>query len=144
MNTPPTSPLIIIDKGECHGVDLSGATAALLDVGDPTRGYYLLDRPQIGCCINCDGCPDEITAWRRCVAVPVGEIEFMRNAFMGAKLSKSQSEAIQRLIASLPKETVNVSNDPLVPNIQFGEVGDDNRVPMTINLIPLSNTYDMP
>ncbi|MBF1307872.1 MAG: hypothetical protein HXN00_00290 [Porphyromonadaceae bacterium] len=144
MNTPPIAPLIIIDKGACHGVDLSGTTAALVNTDDPACGYYLLDGPRLGCCINCDGCLDEITAWRRCVAAPVGELEFMRNVFMGAELSKSQNEAIQRLIARLPKETVNVSNDPLVPNIQVGEVGDDNRVPVTISLVPLSSTYDVP
>lgn len=142
MNTPPIAPLIIIDKGECCGVDLSGTTAVLVDTDDPTCGYYLLDGPQLRCCINCDGCPDEITAWRRCAAVPVGELEFMRNVFMGAELSKSQDEAIQRLIARLPKETANVSNDPLVPDTQFGEVGDDNRVSASIDPVPLSSTYD--
>ena len=68
----------------------------------------------------------------------------MRNVFMGAELGKSQDEAIQRLMARLPEETVNVSNDPLVPDIQFGEVGDDNRAPATISLVPFSSTYDVP
>lgn len=36
------------------------------------------------------------------------------------------------------------SNDPLVPKIEFGEVGDDNRVTVTIDMIPLSATYDAP
>lgn len=35
-------------------------------------------------------------------------------------------------------------NDPLVPKIEFGEVGDDNRVTVTIDLVPLSSTYDVP
>ena len=139
-----TAPLIIIDKGACCGTDLSGATAVLVDTGDPTVGYYHLRWPRIRCCVNGGTSPNEITAWRRCVAVPVGELEFMRDVFMGAELSKSQNEAIQRLIARLPKETVNVSNDPLVPNIQAGEVGDDNRAPVTIGLVPFSSTYDVP
>lgn len=35
-------------------------------------------------------------------------------------------------------------NDPLVPKIEFGERGDDNRVTITIDLVPLSSTYDVP
>lgn len=35
-------------------------------------------------------------------------------------------------------------NDPLVPKITFGERGDDNRVTVTIEMIPLSSTYDTP
>lgn len=36
------------------------------------------------------------------------------------------------------------TNDPLVPKIEFGEAGDDNRVTVTIDMIPLSSTYDAP
>lgn len=35
-------------------------------------------------------------------------------------------------------------NDPLVPKIEFGEVGDDNTGTVTIDMIPLSATYDAP
>lgn len=35
-------------------------------------------------------------------------------------------------------------DDPIVPKITFGEVGDDNRQTITIELIPLSSTYDAP
>ena len=35
-------------------------------------------------------------------------------------------------------------DDPLVPKIEFGEVGDDNRITVTIDIIPLSATYDVP
>lgn len=35
-------------------------------------------------------------------------------------------------------------NDPLVPKIEFGEVGDDNRVTVTIEMVSLSATYDVP
>lgn len=35
-------------------------------------------------------------------------------------------------------------NDPLVPKITYGEVGDDNRQTITIKLVPLSSTYDVP
>lgn len=107
MNTQPKSPLIIIDKGTCQRADISGTTATLVDVDNPDSGYYLLDGTRAGYVIREDVIGEEITAWRHCVAVPVGELEFMRNVFMGAKLSKSQNEAIQRLIASLPKKAAN-------------------------------------
>lgn len=35
-------------------------------------------------------------------------------------------------------------NDLLVPKIEFGEVGDDDRVTVIIDLVPLSSTYDVP
>ena len=35
-------------------------------------------------------------------------------------------------------------NDPLVPKVTFGEVGDDNMVTVTIDMVPLSATYDVP
>lgn len=37
-----------------------------------------------------------------------------------------------------------IADDPLVPKIEFGERGDDNRVTVTIDLFPLSSTYDVP
>lgn len=35
-------------------------------------------------------------------------------------------------------------NDTLVLKITFGEPGDDNRVTVTIDMVPLSSTYDIP
>lgn len=35
-------------------------------------------------------------------------------------------------------------NDPLVPKIDFAERGDDNMVTVTIDMTPLSATYDVP
>ena len=45
-----------------------------------------------------------IYAWRPCVAVPIGELSFLRNVFMGAKLSKNQIAAIQRLSSYPPQD----------------------------------------
>lgn len=36
------------------------------------------------------------------------------------------------------------TNDPLVPKITFGEIGDDNRIAVTIDMVPPSSTYDAP
>jgi len=36
------------------------------------------------------------------------------------------------------------TNDPLVPKIAFGEIGDDNQVAATIEMVPPSSTYDAP
>lgn len=46
MNASPAAPLIIIDKGEYCGTDISGTTATLADVDDPEYGYYLLGGPE--------------------------------------------------------------------------------------------------
>lgn len=37
-----------------------------------------------------------------------------------------------------------IADDPLVPKIKFGERGDDNMVTVTIGMVPLSATYDVP
>ena len=37
-----------------------------------------------------------------------------------------------------------IADDPLVPKIEFGERGDDNMVTVTISMVPLSATYDVP
>lgn len=109
METRPTAPLIIIDKGELCGIDISGSTATLVEVGNPASGYYLLDGPRLGWCINNDQSPKGITAWRECVAVPIGELSFLRDVFMGAKLSKNQIVAIQRLSSYLPRTAADES-----------------------------------
>lgn len=103
MDNRPTEPLIRIDKGSHRGVDIGGTTATLTDAEDPESGYYLIDGPQIGYSIYEDTLSDDITAWRPCAAIPIGELTFLRDVFMGAKLSKNQHAAIQRLAAHLPK-----------------------------------------
>lgn len=35
-------------------------------------------------------------------------------------------------------------NNPLVPKVTLSEVGGDNMVTVTIDMIPLSATYDIP
>ena len=105
MNTIPTAPIIIIDKGEHRGTDISGTIATLADVGDPEYGYYLLDGPRAGCTICEDFISEAITIWRPCASVPIGELEFLRSAFMGVELNRHQFSVIQKLIAHLPKET---------------------------------------
>lgn len=103
MDNWPTEPLILIDKGSRRGVDIGGTTATLTDAEDIESGYYLIDGPQIGYSINEDTLSDDITAWRPCVAIPIGELSFLRDVFMGAELSKNQYAAIQRLATHLPK-----------------------------------------
>ena len=103
----PTEPLIRIDKGTYGDVDISGTTATLVDVRNPEYGYYLLDGPAAGQCV-CEGYKgEEITAYRPCVAVPIGELVVTRAAFMGVKLSRFQYEVIQRLVAHTPKDDVD-------------------------------------
>lgn len=107
MDTTPTTSLIRIDKGFCCGTDISNTTATLVDVDNPASGYYLLDGPRLGWCINDDHPQNEITAWRPCVAVPIGELEVLRHAFMGVELNRLQHAVIQKLITHAPKEPVN-------------------------------------
>lgn len=103
MSDYPTEPLILIDKGSYQGVNIDGTTATLVDIEDPKSGYYLIDGPKIGYSIHEDNILERITAWRPCVAIPIGELSFLRDAFMGAELSKNQYAAIQRLAAHSPK-----------------------------------------
>lgn len=56
----------------------------------------------------------------------------------------STTAAIQILVRRLPKVAPMNPNDPLVPKIEYSEVGNKNRVTATINLVPLSSTYDTP
>ena len=105
--TRPTASLIRIDKGQYWGVDISGTTATLADVEEPDSGYYLLDGPMIGHYIHHGIYLTSIDAWRPCVAIPIGELSFLRDAFMGAKLSKNQIAAIQRLSSYLPRTATN-------------------------------------
>ena len=52
------------------------------------------------------------------------------------QLSKSSS-------LTPPRSQLMNTNDPLVPKIEFGEVGSDNRITVTIDMVPLSATYDV-
>jgi hypothetical protein len=107
--TWPTDALIIIDKGAYRGADISGTTATLVDAEDPKSGYYLIDGPKIGHCLHEDILLENTTTWRPCVAVPIGELEFMWNAFMGVELGTNQLKAIQHLSSYLPKVTTDES-----------------------------------
>ena len=140
----PTAPLIRIDKGVLRGNDISGTTATLADVDDPEFGYYLLDGPKQGFTICEDVAGESIIAARPCEAVPTGELVALRDAFMGVELSNFQHAVIWKLFAHLPATGPMNPNDPLVPKITFGEPGDDNRVAVTIDMAPLSSTYDVP
>lgn len=103
------TPLIRIDKGAIRETDISGTTATLADVDDPEFGYYLLDGPKCGYTICEDVVGEGISAMRPCVAVPIGELSFLRDVFMGAKLSKNQITAIQRLSSYLPRTAADES-----------------------------------
>lgn len=107
MSDYPTEPLILIDKGSYQGVNIDGTTATLVDIDDPKSGYYLIDGPKIGDSINEDNIPESITARRPCAAVPIGELESLRQAFMGVELNRLQHAIIQKLITHTTKEPVN-------------------------------------
>ena len=109
MSTRPTAPLIIIDKGECCGKDISGSTATLADTDNPSWGYYILDGPRVGWLVNDDYTIDEIAAWRECTAVPTGELVALRDAFMGVGLSNFQHAVIRKLAAHLPATVADES-----------------------------------
>ena len=109
MDAWPTDTLIIIDKGTYRGTDISGTTATMADVDDPDFGYYLLDGPRSGCAVYEDVTGEAIIAARPCAAVPIGELSFLRDVFMGAELSKNQLEAIQRLSSYLPRTVADES-----------------------------------
>ena len=109
MDTWPTAPLIRIDRGAIRETNISGTTATLVDVDDPEFGYYLLDGPKYGYTICEDVIGEAISVARPCAAVPIGELTFLRNVFMGAKLSKNQCAAIQRLTACLPRTVTDES-----------------------------------
>lgn len=95
MNTQPTSPLIIIDKGTCCGADISGTTATLVDVDNPIFGYYLIDGPRVGYRVNDDISPEDITAWRPCAAVPHEVIDKLHAAFYDTNMTEQQREAFE-------------------------------------------------
>lgn len=107
MDTTPTTSLIRIDKGFYCGTDISNTTATLVDVDNPASGYYLLDGPHLGLHLNDGHSLNEITACRPCVAVPIGELEALRHAFMGVELNRFQNAVIKKLITHTPKEPVN-------------------------------------
>jgi hypothetical protein len=97
MNASPTAPLIIIDKGEYCGTDISGTTATLADVDDPECGYYLLDGPRTGYTIHEDYISEAITIWRPCMAVPNDVIDKLHAAFYDMDMTEQQREAFQAL-----------------------------------------------
>lgn len=105
----PTAPLIRIDKGTLQGTDISGTTATLTDIDSPEFDYYLLDGPKSGYTIFKDFASESITDSRPCAAIPIGELSFLRDVFMGAKLSKNQITAIQRLSSYLPRTAADES-----------------------------------
>ena len=63
---------------------------------------------------------------------------------MGVKLTRFQCEVIQKLLTHAPKKAADEHECPLVPKIEIGERGDDNRVTVTVDTVPLSSTYDVP
>lgn len=63
---------------------------------------------------------------------------------MGVELSDFQHAVMRKLFTHLPKGHPMNPNDPLAQKITFGELGDDNRVTVTIDMVPLSSTYDVP
>ena len=97
MTNRPTGPLIIIDKGEYCGTDISGTTATLADVGDPEYGYYLLDGTRAGYSIHEDFVSEAISAWRPCMAVPNDVIDKLHAAFYDMDMTEQQREAFQAL-----------------------------------------------
>lgn len=107
--TWPNAPLIRIDRGTLREDDISGTTATLADVDDPEFGYYLLDGPKRGYTICEDVVDEAISVAHPCAAVPIGELSFLRDVFMGAKLSKNQVAAIQRLASYLPRTAADES-----------------------------------
>lgn len=107
--TYPTEPLIVIDKGQCRGYDISGTVATLVDVNNPEFGYQLLDGPRAGYSIYEDGVGDKIIAWRPCAAIPIGKLSFLRDVFMGIELRWNQYAAVQRLAAYLPEAVADES-----------------------------------
>lgn len=116
----------------------------MVDVNNHKYSYYFFDGPRAGQCIH-EGCPDEkITASRPCTAVPAGELTALRDAFTGVELTNFQHAVIQKLSAHIPRMQPATKNDPLTPKITFRERGDDNRATVTIEMVPLSSTYDAP
>lgn len=101
----PTAPLIQILNGKHNNKDIPGAIATLVDVCDPTFGYYILNGPCTGFTVVPDRPGDKINAWRECAAVPTGELAALRAAFMAVELPDSQRAVMQKLLTHLPKES---------------------------------------
>lgn len=97
MTNCPKEPLIIIDKGEYYGTDISGTTATLADVDDPEYGYYLLDGPRAGYTIHEDFMGEAIPTWRPCTAGPNDVIDKLHAAFYDMDMTEKQREAFQTL-----------------------------------------------
>lgn len=97
MNDSPTAPLIIIDKGEYCGIDISGTTATLADAEDPEYGYYLLDGLRAAYTIHEEDIDKAIASWRPCMAVPNDVIGKLHAAFYDMDMTEQQREAFQAL-----------------------------------------------
>lgn len=105
-------PLIQILSGKYNNENISGAIAALVDIDDPESGYYLLDEPFAGHPVIPGVIGDEINAWRECAAVPISELTFLRDMFMGVETSKNQTAAIHKVCRHLPRTAHDESERP--------------------------------
>lgn len=103
MRPAPHHPLIHIISGKCNNNDISNSTATLTDIGDPEFGYRLLDGPFAGYSVVSGVAGDEISAWKECVAVPIGELVALRAAFMGVEPTNFQHAVIQKLFIHTPR-----------------------------------------
>ena len=99
----PTKPLIRILSGKHNNKSISNTIATITDVDDPKFGYYLIDGPYAGFTVTPGATGDEISAWRECAAVPISELAFLRDVFMGAETSRNQTAAIHKLYRHLPR-----------------------------------------
>lgn len=108
----PTVPLIQILSGKYNNENISGATAALVDIDNPESGYHLLDGPFAGRLVVPGVIGDEINAWRECAAVPISELTFLRDVFMGVETSKNQTAAIHKVCRHLPITVHDESERP--------------------------------
>lgn len=115
--TWPTSPIIIIKNGTTGFKDVHNVIAAHTTPGHPEDGYTILtgDSARLSILPNFTG--DSIIEWEKatvvpahtCAAVPIGELSFLRDVFMGSELSKNQIAAIQRLSSYLPRTVADES-----------------------------------
>lgn len=89
--------------------------------------------------LQCAG-PD---SWHHLIA-PTRTFPLTDDAIEVAALSMDSTLNCPYSIDAIPKEAADATNDPLAPKIEIGERGDDNRVTVTIDMVPLSSTYDVP
>ena len=140
----PTSLIIIIKNATTGCKDVRDAIATITTPGRPQDGYTILTGESAGLTILPNFADDSIAEWEEITIIPTGELVALRDAFMGVELSNFQHAVIRKLFAHLPATGPMNPNDPLVPKITFGEPGDDSRVAVTIDMAPLSSTYDVP